>query len=145
MSNNAASHADSELPNSELARAGSAEAANVRLQESAEWIDVLLNNHEQLHRMHTARDFAVLITSHALQSLLDFELGRIASALEEIAESVDFIAARPECDDEKPQLTEREKEIIYQALEYECIERGELKSIEEMDAALARFKKIAGL
>ncbi len=42
-------------------------------------------------------------------------------------------------------LTDRESLVVYRALEADYIQSGVPSSIQEMDAALLRFKKIAGL
>lgn len=125
------------MSNHETARANSAESANHLLEDSAEWVDALSRNHETLHS-----NDAVLVASHALLSLLDYELGRIAAALENIAESVDFMSA---CTGHDDGPTERERMIMYRALEADYVARGDATGIHEMDAALLRFKKLAGL
>lgn len=128
---------------SQHARNNSAEAAGEILSDSAACVEALLK-HDQ--RMSAAPKNPELVSAHARMSLLDYEGGRIANALEEIAESLDFIAARPDANEASEVPTERERELIYRALEGDFISRGDgVVSITEMDAALLRFKKIAGL
>ena len=63
--------------------------------------------------------------------------------LQEIAESLDLIAASPDVKSVQPNMIE--KQIIYRALEADFLERGTCLDIHEMDVVLARFKRIAGL
>jgi hypothetical protein len=123
------------------ARFNSGEFASQLLAESDEWIAALLKHDE---RISEALKRPQLVGIHALLSLLDFEGGRIAAALEEIAESVDFIAGQPEAFDAP---TEHERVVIYRALEADYLNRIDATgtSTNEMDAALLRFKKLAGL
>lgn len=126
---------------SQEARASAAENASELLTDAAVCVDTLLKYDE---RMSTAPKQAALVAAHASLSLLDFEGGRIAKALEEIAESLDFLAARPDDASESP--TEHERIVIYRALEADYMESGHPPtSIKEMDDALCRFKKLAGL
>lgn len=94
-------------------------------------------------------DAPILITAHALLSWLDSDGLRIAKALEEIAESVDFIAARYDGDEARAVPTERESWLMYHALEGSHLKRaarsGQLKNTEETDAASLRLKKLARL
>jgi hypothetical protein len=93
-----------------------------------------------------------LIAAHAQLTLLSYGIERIASALEggraalgEIAESVDFLAARPDVNAASEVPTKRERELMYHTLEADMLENCPPEKIEEMDAALLRFKKLAGL
>jgi hypothetical protein len=142
-SNNSAT--ESELEQSG-ARFNAAEFASDLIAESNEWIAVLLKHDERISEVSKHPE---LVAVHALLSLLDFEGGRIAAALEEIAESVDFIAARPG-DDEMP--TEQERVVIYCALGSQYLQQYwnsfdsiGIYEIKEIDTALRRFKKLAGL
>lgn len=124
-------------------RANAAEAASERLIEAAQCMDGLRKYDERAGAFVVPKH-AKLIAAHALLSLLDFEGGRIASALENIAESLDFIAARPD-GDASDVPTEHERMIMYRALEADYMAHGNSPSIHKMDAALLRFKKLAGL
>lgn len=132
------------------ARNGSAELANQLIDGAAECVTAIIEDNDV---PYTVKDNPILVAAHAMVQLLDYELGRIVQilergcvALEQIAESVDFIAARPETLDIP---TEQERMVIYRALEERYLKRskrsGQPMNIEEMDAALLRFKAIAGL
>jgi hypothetical protein len=121
----------------------SAETASEILSDSAVIVEELLK-HDQ--HMSSAPKNPELVAIHALMSLLDYEGERIANALEEIAESLDFMAARPDVNEASEVPTEREREIIYRALEGDFIRRGDgVVSGAELKAALIRFTKLAGL
>ncbi len=127
-------------------RNGSGAFASDLIADSAWWVKAVIDNKQV---PDTVTENPLLVATHAKAALLDFELGRIVpilkrgcAALEEIAESVDFLAARPDVD-EVP--TEHERMVIYRALEADYMARGNSPSIEEMDAELLRFKKLSGL
>jgi hypothetical protein len=94
----------------------------------------------------------VLVGVHALITSFDDKGGRIANALEEIAKSLDFIAARPDDNEASEVPTEHEREVMYQALKADYWKRvgedGSLCVIADGGmtelAALRHFKKITG-
>lgn len=88
---------------------------------------------------------AILIAAHALIAKLDSMETSQLEALRDLRESIDFIAARPDGDNAGDVLTDNERMIIYRALEADYIVHGDPPSIKEYDAALLRFKKLAGL
>ena len=131
----------------EEARDSAMQSAGEYLTNSSSIVSVLLDG----HFMGTAEDNPVLVASHALLSLLDFKGERIATALENIAESLDFIAAQP---DPADLPDEHEKMVIYRALEERYLRRVARRgssstdancNAKELEAALSRFKRIAGL
>lgn len=103
---------------------------------------------------------SVLAGFHSLITYFEYESGHpytrskkvigcledVGSALQDIAESLDFLAAS-EADEIAAEsvLSDHEKQVIYRALESDYINSGTALSIEEMDAVLARFKRIAGM
>ncbi len=85
---------------------------------------------------------AILIAAHALIAKLDSMETTQLEALRDLCDSLDFIAARPDVD-EVP--TEHERMVHYRALEADYLCNHTAANPEEMDAALRRFKKLAGL
>ena len=125
----------------------STQSASEYLTDSSSVVSVLLDG----HFMGTAEDKPILVVAHALLSLLDHEVGRIATALENISESLDFLAAQPEPDDVPDEF---ERIVIYRALEERYLRRVTRcgssstdvnSNAKELEAALSRFKRIAGL
>lgn len=87
------------------------------------------------------------VAIHALLQHLDCraeerqqQQAAMIEALRALRESIDSLAGNAS---ETP--TEREREIIYRALEMDYICKHEAVSIKDMDAALLRFKRLAGL
>jgi len=120
----------------------SAEFAGDLIVDATKWVEAIINDKDV---PSTVIENPVLVAVHVMAALLDFEGGRIANALEEIAESLDFLAARSDGDDANEVPTDEERMIIYRALEGNYMTRGNPPSIKEMDDALCRFKKFAGL
>ena len=127
-------------------RNSSGEFASEIIADAAWWVKAVIDNKNV---PDTVTENPLLVAVHAMAALLDFELGRIVPilergcvALEEIAESVDFIAARPDAGDVP---TSEERMIIYRALEADYVARGNSPSINDMDEALRRFKRLTGL
>ena len=124
----------------EKARYESAMSADDLLSDSACCVAQILKNDDYAN---TATKNPVLVAAHMLASLLDLELGtRIATALENIAESLGSMSSRPDADDVP---TDEERSIIYKALEADYIARSTSPSGEDMDGALRRFKQLARL
>lgn len=89
---------------------------------------------------------AILIGFHALIAKLDSMETSQLEALRDLRESLDFLAARPDVNEASESPTEFERVVIYRALEADYMKSGHpLTSINQMDAALLRFKKLAGL
>lgn len=124
----------------------SGEFAHDLIVDATEWVEAIIENKKV---NDAVTENPLLVATHAMAALLDFELGRIVpilergcAALEQIAGSLDFLAARPDGVNEVP--TDEERTIIYRALEADYMVRSNSPSIREMDAALLRFKKLAG-
>ena len=82
-----------------------------------------------------------LVAASALLLLLDFEGGRIANALEEIAESLDFIAARP---NGGVAPTEHESERMLGILKADWLKQYPEHTNEEYREAMRRFEMLVG-
>ncbi len=130
-------------------RNDSGSLASDLIADSAWWVKAIIDNKRV---PDTVIESPLLVATHAMAALLDFELGRIVptleggcAALEQIAESLDFMAARPDADKADEVPTDEERKVIYRALEADYIARGNSPSIKDMDAALRRFKILSGL
>lgn len=118
----------------------SAELAGDLIVDATKWVEAIINDKDV---PSTVIENPVLVAIHIMAALLDFEGGRIAKALEEIAENMKHMNARPDDVSEVP--TDEEQIIIYRALEGNYMVHGVPLNAKEMDAALLRFKKLAGL
>lgn len=107
---------------------GGIETAEIFILKAAESLEALLKCYPE--EMAAIRKHPILGSAMAFMALLD-------ARLEE------HLILQ---DDTLLQLTDLERSVIYRALEADLL-FGDHRpaSIEEMDAALARFKKIAGL
>lgn len=112
------------------------QTANELLMDAVDAIGVIIPPHVD------SPAAAILIVGHALVAKLDSMESTHLYAMNDLRESVDFIAASHDAG-EVP--TKQEREIMYRALEADMLENCPPEKIEEMDAALLRFKKIAGL
>ena len=88
---------------------------------------------------------AILIAAHAIISKLDSMESSHIEAMRDLRESLDFLGAHTEGDEPTLKPTAREREIIYRALEEEYISKHQAANIDEMDANLRRFKRLAGI
>lgn len=126
----------------ELLRADAAENASEILTDSAVCIDTLL---EQEKCMSNAQKQPELVSSHALLSVLNFEGSRIANALERIADSLDY---RNTLSDPSKLPTQRESQIIFDALKAEYIKDASQQNQKEQETALTealiRFTRLSG-
>lgn len=114
------------------------QTANVLMMDAAEAIKILFPIND-----YSVAD-AILIAAHALTAKVDSLETTNINSMNDLRESVDFLAANIERElaDEIP--THQEREIMYRALEANLLENSPLEKIEDMDAALLRFKKITG-
>jgi hypothetical protein len=116
------------------------ETADTLLLNAIEAISEIVKHHD------IDAPTAILIVGHAAIAKLDSMDGRHISAMDDLRESVDFLAANHNLDAVGDIPTEREREIIYRALEGEFTSRGDgMFNRPEIEAARLRFKKIAGL
>ena len=89
------------------------------------------------------RGRSICLSTHALIAKLDSMETSLLDVLGDLRESVDFLAAVHDDLGEAP--TEHERMVIYRALEGDYFAHSIPENIKEMDAVLARFKKLAGL
>lgn len=115
------------------------QTANNLLMDAVDAIGVIIPPHVD------SPAAAILISTHALIAKLDSMETSQLEALRDLRESIDFIAARLDGDDASDAPKEHERMIMYRALEADYIVHGDPPSIKEYDAALLRFKKLAGL
>ena len=124
----------------------SGEFAHDLIVDSAEWIEAIKNNK---NAPDTVTKNPLLVATHSMAALLDFELGRIVpifergcAALEEIAESLDFLAARP---DGEVVPTASESERMLGILKADWLRQYPEHAESEYREALRRFEILAGL
>jgi phosphoenolpyruvate carboxylase len=86
-----------------------------------------------------------LVATHAFLSLSAHYGERIACSLDKIAKALNSEVHSNEIGNMKIAPTLEERMIIYRALEANCIAQGNSPSIDDMDAALCRFRLISGL
>lgn len=88
---------------------------------------------------------AILIAAHAIIAKLDSMETSQINALRDLQESLDFLGARTEGGELALKPTAHESEVICRALEEDYLLNHQAASVDEMDAFLRRFKKLAGL
>ena len=130
-------------------RVWAATTAGELLSDAAECVEALLKYDE---RMSTAPKQAALVAVHALLSLLDFEVGRIASALEKIDGKLDFLDgghARGDDVDAQPDdevvPTAYESERRLGALKADWLRQHPVHTEKEYIDAMREFEIMAGL
>ena len=133
----------------EGARVWAATTAGELLTDAAECVEALLKYDE---RMSTAPKHATLVSAHALLSLLDYEGGRIATALEKILQRLDCLDgwhARGEDVDAQPDdevvPTAYESERMLGVLKADWLRKHPEHTQEEYRDAMRRFEILAGL
>ena len=133
------------------------------IEATSQEINDALNNIDaaKIHR-NPAAAFSELVAAHAMIQVItrhatafsvQFErlleiAEREASALEEMAESIDFMAARPDEGDSTfvHPFTDQERQISYRALEAELLTREPPPTnYKDFEVALARIKKLTGV
>lgn len=87
---------------------------------------------------------AILVAAFALIAKLDAIETTHLEAMHDLQESLDCLGARS--NDNEPTLTptDHESELMYRALEEDYLLNHQAASIDEMDAILRRFKRLAG-
>lgn len=105
-------------------------------------IDAIQETHGfvPLH-IEAAPGSAIIVAAHALIAKLDSMETSLLDAVGDLRESLDYLAAS---DDAELTPCKHESEVIYRALEADFLANNTPASIEKMDAALCRFKKLAG-
>lgn len=88
---------------------------------------------------------AILVAAHALIAKLDSIETSHLKVLRDLRESLDLLSASTNGNDAELSPTKRESELMYRALEADYLAHNTPASIENLDAALCRFKKLAGL
>lgn len=148
--------AEEETPTVAAMKARAVDSANHAIHEAFNSLDIdPLSTHQK-----QVSAFSELVAAHAIIQVIDrtaatlanplqcllASVERVEQSLGEMAESLDFLAAGEAGEiAAESVLSDHEKQVIYRALESDYINSGTALSIEEMDAVLARFKRIAGL
>lgn len=123
------------------------ETANTLLMDAVDAIGRIIPPHVN------SPTTAILDVGHALVAKLDSMESTYINAMNDLRESLDFIAARHDANAASEVATEHEREVMYQALKADYFKRvGEVGSLciiadggmAEL-AAMRHFKKIAGL
>lgn len=88
---------------------------------------------------------AIFAAAHALIAKLDAMETSQLEVLRDLRESLDFLSASTNGNDAELTPTKHESELIYRTLEADYLAHNTPASIENLDAALCRFKKLAGI
>lgn len=87
---------------------------------------------------------AILIGAHAIVAKLDAMETTHLEAMRDLQEGLDCLGARSDDNEPAPPPTAHESEVMYRALEEDYLRNHHAANIEEMDAHLRRFKRLAG-